>query len=509
MKRQQAALLIWIILPLAVVAVLCWAIAVSIGERGDRMEQTPGVGAGAGDTGGVNAVGEMLAGNAANHGAKPDPSQTPATPAAPAAQPDPAQPATPAASNMVMPETLEQGFILIVEDKARLASPASPIFLAGNHNGWNPGDKAMQLQAQSDQKWRIEIIKPKFAGARFNFKFTRGSWELEELKDDMSAPGNRELPMIDISKLAPGEQPRIEMAVSKWGDMRPNAAAARANDPYRAIEATGTLRRLEVMGGAGTSTGRSRDLLVWLPPGYDDKQNATKTYPVLYLHDGQNLFSKPATAPGEWGVDETATDLITKGLMRPTIIVGIPHSGEGRIAEYMPPMSIMAIDGVEPQGQLHVQWLMSTVMPRVERAFRVAKGPENTGIGGSSLGAVISMYAAARHPDTFGIVLAESLPLRTGSSAAWDEFIAGINTWPKRVFLGMGGNETGANNTTRNQAYVEAVKALDEKMKTAGLGPDRRVLVIDPTAEHTEAAWAKRLPQALAFLFPPAMDGTK
>lgn len=506
MKRQQAALLIWIILPLAVVAVLCWAIAVSIGERGDRMEQTPGVGAGAGDTGGVNAVGEMLAGNAANHGAKPDPSQTPSTPATPAAQPDPAQPAAPAASNMVMPETLEQGFILIVEDKARLASPASPIFLAGNHNGWNPGDKAMQLQAQSDQKWRIEIIKPKFAGARFNFKFTRGSWELEELKDDMSAPGNRELPMIDISKLAPGEQPRIEMAVSKWGDMRPNAAAARANDPYRAIEATGTLRRLEVMGGAGTSTGRSRDLLVWLPPGYDDKQNATKTYPVLYLHDGQNLFSKPATAPGEWGVDETATELITKGLMRPTIIVGIPHSGEGRIAEYMP---IAAIDGVEPQGQLHVQWLMSTVMPRVERAFRVAKGPENTGIGGSSLGAVISMYAAARHPDTFGIVLAESLPLRTGSSAAWDEFIAGINTWPKRVFLGMGGNETGANNTTRNQAYVEAVKALDEKMKTAGLGPDRRVLVIDPTAEHTEAAWAKRLPQALAFLFPPAMDGTK
>jgi enterochelin esterase-like enzyme len=72
----------------------------------------------------------------------------------------------------------------------------------------------------------------------------------------------------------------------------------------------------------------------------------------------------------------------------------------------------VAIDGVEPQGQLHVQWLMSTVMPRVERAFRVAKGPENTGIGGSSLGAVISMYAAARHPDTFGIVLAPSRDCR-------------------------------------------------------------------------------------------------
>jgi len=511
MKRQQVALLVWIILPLAVVAVLCWAIAISISERGDRMELTPGVGAGAGDTGGVNAVGEMLAGNAANHGVKVDPAG--AFDGAPNGAPDAApaaagtQPGGPAASGtMVAPETLEQGFILIVEDKARLATPASPIFLAGNHNGWNPADKSMQLQAQSDQKWRVSIVKPKYAGARFNFKFTRGSWELEELNDDMSAPGNRELPMIDVSKLTPGEQPRIEVSVSKWGDMRPNAAAAKANDAYMPIVATGTLRRLEVMGGAGTSTGRSRDLLVWLPPGYDDKQNAAKTYPVLYLHDGQNLFSKPSTAPGEWGVDETATELITKGLMRPTIIVGIPHSGEGRISEYMP---IDAMEGVEPQGQLHVQWVMSTVMPRVERAFRVARGPENTGIGGSSLGAVISLYAAARHPETFGIVLAESLPLRTGSSAAWDEFVAGVKVWPQRIFLGMGGNETGAANVARNQAFADAAKALDEKMKAAGLGPDRRVLVIDPTAEHTEAAWAKRLPQALAFLLPPAMDGTK
>jgi enterochelin esterase-like enzyme len=502
MKRRQVALLVWILLPLLVVALLCWAIALSMSERGTRMESTPGVGAGAGDTGGANAIGEILAGNDADHNAANEPAPAPAPDSAAGA---PVAAAQPAEGTMVAPETLEQGFLLIVEDKARLASPASPIYIAGNHNGWNPGEKDSQLQAQSDQKWRISIVKPKFAGARFNFKFTRGSWELEELKDDMSPPANRELPMVDISKLAPGEQPRIELAVSKWGDMRPNSALRQADAAYQPLVATGTLRRLEVQGGAGTATGRTRDLLVWLPPGYDDAKNASVTYPVLYLHDGQNLFMKPATAPGEWGVDETATDLIKKGAMRSTIIVGIPHSGEGRIAEYLP---IPAMEGVEPQGQAHVQWLMGTVMPRVERAFRVAKGPENTGIGGSSMGAIISFYAATTHPETFGLLLAESLPVRAGTSPAWDEYVSGIKAWPRRVFMGMGGNEA-SGNATRSQAYVDGVKALDEKMKAAGLGPDRRVLVIDQAAEHTEAAWAKRLPQALSFLFPPSVDGTK
>lgn len=495
MSRKNTALAIWLGLPVVIVALLCWAIVVSIEQRGKQREMNPPVGAGAGDTGGVNAIGEMLAGNKANHGAKAQESDQVAPP-----------PATPG-QVMVQPEELDQGYILIVEDKAKLAGPSSPIYLAGTVTGWNPGDPRWKLEPQSDMKWRIHV--PASANRRpIEFKFTRGSWDLEELTSEMKTPPNRTLPKIDASALKPGEPPKIELSVAHWGDERKGFEARNASDPYRSIVATGTLTRLPVQGGAGTATGAMRELLVWLPPGYHDPRNSQATYPVLYLHDGQNLFEKLPQVPGEWSADETADGLIRSGAMRPVIIVGIPHSGAGRISEYLP---TPALKDVPVQGDAHVDWLVNEVKPRVERAFRVRTGPESTGVGGSSLGAAISLHAANRYPEVFGLVLAESLPLRSGDAGAWDQWLASMQHWPRRVFLGMGGAETGPEpeKASRNQTYVDAVKALDATLKGAGLGPDRRLLVIDPAATHTEAAWAKRLPQALTFLFPPPLDNSK
>lgn len=491
MTGRKIALLAYLFTPLAVLAVLVWAIAYSIKERPVNLADYPPIGAGAGSTGGANAIGELLSGNAANKAAGPNPHVD-----AP----------KPAATGLVPPESLEQGFILIVEDRASLARPDSPIYLAGNFNGWNPGDASYKLQPQSDMRWRIEIKKP--AVDKMEFKFARGSWELEELDADLKPIANRTLAPIDVSKLAPGEQPKIELVVPRWGDQRPEFQERARASGYQPVKATGTIRKLQVMGGAAGAVGKARDLLVWLPPGYDDAANATKKYPVLYLHDGQNLFEKHAGAPGEWGVDETAHDLISKGMMRPTIIVGIPHAGSTRISEYLP---VNAIQGVTAQGDRHVQWLLEEVKPRVERSFRVLEGPENTGIGGSSLGGAISVLAVSKHPDVFGILLAESLPLRTGRAEAWEGLLDSVKVWPRRVFVGMGGKEygSGPDGTTRNTSLLTAIKSFDSRMEKAGLGPDRRVLVIDPAAEHNEMAWAKRLPQALSFLYPVEVDGTK
>jgi enterochelin esterase-like enzyme len=443
----------------------------------------PPVGAGAGDTGGANAIGEYLA-----HGTTRAPADAPAP-------------------QMIEPESLPQGFTLIVNDQAGLATPESPIFLAGSINNWNPAEPAFRLSQQSDSKWRISLPKPTVTG-RMEFKFTRGSWALEELDDALNPIANRTLPLVDASKLAPGEQPKVEFTIPKWGDQREGVAAAAAADPYRAIQATGGLRRLQVHGGAGSAVGHVRDLLVWLPPGYDDPRNAGRAYPVLYLHDGQNIFEQLPGVPGEWRADETATDLIARGMMEPIIIVGVPHSGTGRNAEYLP---IPAIEGIEPQGERHVEWLVHEVMPRVERTFRVQTGPRGTAVGGSSLGAVISLFAASRYPDKFGLVLAESLPLRSGNPAAWDGVLASIQAWPQRIYLGMGGAELGPEpeKAGRNREFVEAARALDARLTELGMGPDRKLLVIEPSAVHNEVAWAKRLPQALSFLFPPPFDGTK
>lgn len=457
----------------------------------------PPVGAGAMETGGANAIGELLAGHAGN---KPHLDAEAAREAQRALEKKPAE--LPAEPKLVQPESLPQGFILVVEDSAQMASQSSPIYLAGSFNNWNPGDKDWKLTPGSDLKWRFDVAQPeswkKGEGSPLEFKFTRGSWELEELNADLSAPKNRNFPKVDASKLKPGEKPVITMVVAKWGDQRPSVKERQAADPYAPISVQGTLKRLQVLGGGGGAEGADRDCLVWLPAGYDAPENATRVYPVLYLHDAQNLFAKPATAPAEWQVDETATRLIASGACEPFVVVGLPHAGAARLSEYL---NVPAIPSVTPGGDKYVEWLVAEVLPRVQHAFRVESRPERVAIGGSSLGATIALRAATIHPEAFGMVLLESPPLRTGSAVAWDQWTTSIATWPKRAYVGIGAAETGdkSDKAAVNQAYVDAAKALDSRMTLAGV---EQVFVVGEHAEHTEAAWAARLPKALQFLFP-------
>lgn len=426
----------------------------------------------------------------------------PAKPAAPAAPATGAKPAAAAsaAPNMVEPEFLPQGFIIVVEDKPKLASQASPIYLAGNYNGWNPKDAAWVLTPRSDLRWQI-IVPGKKSDARLDFKFARGDWEYEELNEDLSTPANRMLPKIDASKLAPGEQPIIELTVPKWGDQRPNRQSRPDLDPYYKLNATGTVKRLQVAGGGVAAM---RDVLVWLPAGYDKPENKDKRYPVLYLQDGQNVFMKMPGTPGEWGADEAATRLIASGKIDELIIVAIPHAGASRAREYLP---IAAMEGVEPRGQQYAQWLVGEVKPRVDRAFRTKTGAEHTAIGGSSLGAIIALHAATEYPQVFGKVLVESLPLTNAKGAA-QQYFAQRTNWPTRVYFGMGGHEFGNDpkNDESNAKLVEASKAFATLLKEklgAGAASNLKV-VIDPAANHDENAWAARLPEALEFLFPPS-----
>lgn len=404
------------------------------------------------------------------------------------------QPATD--PKLVQPESLAQGFILVVTDKSGAAKSDSPIYLASNHNGWNPLDPAWKLTQRSDGKWQIVLPKPKL-DSRMAFKFTRGSWDAEELDAKFGKIENRSLPKVDISKLAADEKPIIELAIEQFSDKAPKDAVSSAKDPYRAIAATGTIRRVEVVGGGVPLT---RDLLVWLPPGYDDAANKDRRYPVLYLQDGQNIFEKLPGTPGEWEADETATRLIGEGVIEPLIIVGIPNAGEARASEYLP---ADVIDGVTPKGEAYVDFLTREVVPRVERAFRVKPGAANTAIGGSSLGGVISLYAATRHPEVFGKVLAESTPVEFKGRSMMPMFER-VTTWPARVYIGVGGREHAgeAADSEKNKAFVQTSKDLDAVIKKSGVDDAARKLAVDAEATHTESAWAKRLPDALKFLFP-------
>jgi enterochelin esterase-like enzyme len=395
---------------------------------------------------------------------------------------------------MVRPESLPQGFVLVVKDLTGLANANSPIHLASSHNGWNPGDPKQKLEMRSDLRWQIVLPQPK-TDAPLSFKFARGNWDLEELDAELKSIPNRELPLVDASKLGKDEKPIFEFEVPKWGDQRPDASARPDLDPYFRIEATGTVRRLEVAGGGVPF---KRDLLVWLPPGYDDAANKDRRYPVLYLQDGQNLFMKMPNTPDEWRVDETATRLIAEKAVEPVIIVGIPHAGAGRMSEYLP---LPLVEGAEPRARQYVEFLVGEVMPRVERAFRVKTGPEHTAIGGASLGAVVSLYAATERPDKFGSVLLESMS-GLGEKRQALEYFSRARGWPKRVYFAMSEQEAGTDEkaAATNAAYVAGAKAFGELI--AGKVSENDRLILIAPGVHNEEAWRDRFPGALKFLFP-------
>lgn len=396
----------------------------------------------------------------------------------------------------VAPESLEQGFVLIVEDRSGASRADSPLYVASNHTGWNPGHPSMKMTARSDMRWQIVLPKPAAPGP-MEFKITRGSWETVEVAADLSDRPNRTLPLVDPAEIPPGEPPRIEIVVEKFADQRPGAAAPRSADPYRPMDVTGTVKRVQVVGGGGAAAAAVRDVLVWLPPGYADPANAARSYPVLYLHDAQNLFEAHAGVPAEWRVDETATELIEAGEIEPLVIVGVPHAGPGRVGEYLPGPEL---EGVEPGGDAYVAFLVGEVMPRIERAFRVKTGRQHTGIGGSSMGAAIALHAAARHPERFGLVLAESLPRFAAEDRVSAISIAETGSLPHRVYLGVGGRETG--DASRDAVLVSGVQRLSGALVPRGFGPDRLKVIMDPEAAHDERAWAARLGAALRFLFP-------
>jgi predicted alpha/beta superfamily hydrolase len=242
----------------------------------------------------------------------------------------------------------------------------------------------------------------------------------------------------------------------------------------------------------------TRMLRVWLPPRYDAPDNGTRHYPVLYLNDGQNLFDRATAFAGvEWQVDETADRLIRQEVIPPLIVVGIDNTQGDRIKEFLPYRSFHP-PVLRPQGKRYPGFLMNEVMPFVHERYRIARSPENTGLGGSSLGALISLYTAIERPGVFGRLLVES-PSLFVSNRRILKHSRSFRRWPEKVFLAIGTRESGR--PDKDRQVVEDVRALEQTLRRTGLD-DRRLLVrIDEGAAHNEGEWAKRFPEALSFLF--------
>jgi predicted alpha/beta superfamily hydrolase len=258
----------------------------------------------------------------------------------------------------------------------------------------------------------------------------------------------------------------------------------------------------------------ARYLRVLVPDGYDAPANRDRHYPVLYLADGQNLFD-PATSvfgPSEWRVDETVHELVTNHRIPPMIVVGVDNTGrDARAHEYLPWPDTAAAHGYPqydpaPQGMRYPDFLIGEVMPYINARYRTLEGPDHTGIGGSSYGALISTYVVMVRPGVFGMLLAESSTFNVYGDEIIHEADA-FHTWPQRVYLGVGTNEGQApgcrpEETAHSTEYmVVNVHRVESLLQHDGLDSTRLRVVVAPCATHTHGAWAARLPAALTFLF--------
>lgn len=234
-----------------------------------------------------------------------------------------------------------------------------------------------------------------------------------------------------------------------------------------------------------------RDILVLLPPSWPQEG---RRWPVLYMQDGQNLFDAATSFAGEWDVDDTMAGLSDEGLE--AIVVGVPNTGGQRLDEYSPFEEPGHGGG---KGDAYLDFLVSTVKPLVDAEFPTEPGREMTGILGSSMGGLISLYALFRRPDVFSLCGAMSPAFWFGRGALLT-FVRKAPKVPGRIYVDTGTQEMGRARlwrSSRRSSASEMASILRGKGYVEGV--DLRY-VVERDGEHNEAAWRRRLPDALRFL---------
>ena len=288
---------------------------------------------------------------------------------------------------------------------------------------------------------------------------------------------------------------------------------AQSNAPAKTCVSTVT-GNLEIVPFKSAVFGNERKLRVWLPPGYNDAANQKTTYSVLYIFDGQMLFDR-CTAPGqlgEWQIDETLTDLIAKHEVEPIIVVGIDNAGDQREVEFNPYFNPLPYGPPKVnKGYLIPEFLTQDVLPYVSAHYRVKKGREHTGVGGSSLGGVAALTALIKRPDIFGVGLLESTSMQCGNGQLLRD-VSPVLLGPVRVSVGVGTIELGPDAIwlgmpNFDAAFVEMNKTVAANFKAAMLNHPEVLLTVQQGAHHRSQAWGERFPVAIKFLYPPIKAG--
>ncbi|MCB0629894.1 MAG: alpha/beta hydrolase-fold protein [Saprospiraceae bacterium] len=339
------------------------------------------------------------------------------------------------------------------------------IGVSGNFNDWDTADPRYVMTMIRPGYYELQLPADHPLPGVLEYKYHRGSWAEVELDRYGNESSNRRV------EIARG---RITDRVDRWKN------AGKIFHPeflpnIQVISETFEIPQLI----------KTRRIAALLP--YDYYQT-DKRYPVLYLQDGQNLFDDYAPF-GSWGVDKKLAVMAERGTHE-VIIIAIDHAEEERIEEFTP--SYRTRLGVG-QGKKYVSFLADTLKPYIDNHFRTLPGRENTGIGGSSMGGLISIYAGFMYPEVYSKLMIFSPSLWVAPNIHFHaiHFKESAHT---KVYL-YGGGAEGANVVPNIQRLKLALEAKGQGVNT------EFALAIDPQGEHNEQRWGEEFPRAVEWLF--------
>ena len=347
--------------------------------------------------------------------------------------------------------------------KANNLPAESSVYVTGNDvklANWQPD--AVKLIEIEKRKWskRFSITK----GKKLEFKITQGSWDTEALNDDGSVPGNHKLEVL--------RDTTVEIEVKLW-----------ANKLKQKIEGqiTGIVQYHLNMKGKGI---KPRDIIVWLPPFYFLEPQ--KKYPVLYVHDGQNIIDpRTSTFKVDWQIDETADSLIRKRLIEEIIIVGIYNTPD-RSSEYSD----------NDTGYAYMNFIIDSLKPFIDRNYRTLSGREYTATVGSSLAGLISFMLTWEHSDIFSMTACLSPAFKVRRYNIVDN-VSSFNGEKKniKIYIDNGDNQL-------DDSLQTGVDEMLNELKSKGFKERMDFYFYkDINSEHSEKYWARRIWRVLIYFF--------
>jgi len=345
--------------------------------------------------------------------------------------------------------------------------PNAEIYITGSSlvlGNWQPD--LVPLSYISEDIWQITL--PFNLNESFEYKFTQGDWSVEIADKTGSVLPN-------FAGLADKDK-TIVIKAEQWASKSQNTFSG---------QITGTVEYHQHFSSEGIL---ERDIIVWLPPGYN--KDIQQSYPVLYMHDGQNIIDPATSSFGvDWQMDETSTDMMNNNGMEKIIIVGINNSKD-RSTELDPTLK---------QGQQYMDFVINIIKPFIDSNYRTKPKAEYTAVGGSSMGGIMSFAMVWQYPQIFSKAIVMSPALKI-DHIDYVSVVQNSNKPSTPVYFYIDNGGIGLEQKLQ-PGIDEMLQVLTKQHKF-----EQFTWVQDVDGRHSEAYWAKRLPQAFEILFPKVTD---